>query len=222
MTRASWLMLALVVVVVDVRVASAQAPGAAPPDSTPPLESSEQSPASQPAPPPDLAPGDPGYHSPGMALGLSLGFTLAGAGLISFGYLGEADRSGGGLSKSNASLMKTMGGLVAFVGPTTGHIYAGKTWNRGLKWRLITLGAFAVTGTITAVGSAGSKTTEPVTVVFGVLTLASVAGYLGATTYEIATAPRAAREHNRRPGQPTITVAPTLGEGLGFAVLGTF
>ncbi|HTL34846.1 MAG TPA: hypothetical protein VL326_17075 [Kofleriaceae bacterium] len=207
MTRAS-LMLALVVLVVGVRVASAEAPGALPSD---PVQAV-----------PDLEPGDPGYRSPGVALGLSLGFTAAGAGLITWGYAeGNGGRSGGP-TKSTIGTIKTTGVLVAFVGPTTGHIYAGKTWNRGLKWRLISLGAFAVTGTITLVGSAGSKEVEPVTLAFAIAAGASATAYLGATVYEVATAPRAARRHNRRGPETTITIAPTLGRDPGLAVLGTF
>jgi len=70
--------------------------------------------------------------SPGTALGLSLGVTLA-------GYATEV----AGIASNNSALAVT-GALAGAIGPTTGHIYAGHTWNTGLATRLAGAGVATV------------------------------------------------------------------------------
>ena len=124
-------------------------------------------------------------------------------------------------------MVGTAGSLVALIGPTSGHIYAGKTWNPGLKWRLISLGALTVTGVVfitAAFSSGGSEGSdnEGTLAVLAIGVIASAAGYLAATVYEIATAPDAARAHNHRSANVIVTIAPVLGREPGLAVIGRF
>jgi hypothetical protein len=118
-----------------------------------------------------------------------------------------------------------VGALVGLIGPTTGHIYAGQTWNPGLKWRLISAGAL----TISVVGFVGAEfpegdgaRNEGAASFFAICLLASAGGYVGSTIYEIATAPGAASRHNRHGSHTSVTVAPMVGRAPGLAVAGTF
>jgi len=199
------------------------APAEAPPGLAPPAANWTPPPTGYlTPPPPELAPSDPGYRSPTTALTLSLGFTAAGYGLSAWARYRMETENGTQEASTSTAMISTVGAIFALVGPTTGHIYAGKTWNPGLKWRLITLATFTVTG-IFFIGAALSETDNDGTVaVLAIGVLASGLGYLGATVYEVATAPSAASEHNRRRSGTTITVAPTLGRAPGLAVVGTF
>lgn len=175
-----------------------------------------------PQPPSDLRPGDPGYRSPDMALALSLGLTLGGVGLNIWAQA-RVNNSVGDPSTAT-SVIGTVGSVLTLVGPTTGHIYAGRTWNPGLKWRLISVGVFTVTAVFFLSAAIGEHDGggEGSTALLAIGVLASGITYLGATIYEISTAPRAAREHNHRGSGTTITIAPTLGRAPGLAVVGTF
>ena len=101
--------------------------------------------------------------------------------------------------KTHSSALYDVGGLLAFLGPTVGHTYSGKTWNGGLAVRLVGLGA-TVVGVAMFIGGQQD--------IGGALFLGGSATYLTGSLYEIATAPEAANEYNRAGGfEPTLTLA---------------
>lgn len=160
-----------------------------------------------------VAPPGPGaYKSESTALWLSAGITLGGL-VVSVP---------GSSSGREAKFAAGVTGMLAFaIGPTTGHIYAGNTWNTGLKWRLGSL-ALAIPSLLLLEGSIGNND-EPDNDVIAfpayILFIGSALTYLGATTYEIATAGRSVRRHNRKQAQSVLSVTPLVGRqqrGLGL------
>ena len=110
--------------------------------------------------------------------------------------------------------------LAAFlVGPTMGHVYAGRTWNRWLAVRIggivVTLLGAALTGNCDGPCGPG-------------LPIAAVgaAAYLVGAIGEIASAPGAANEYNREHHvgtQLTLSPIPTrCGSGPGIGLVGWF
>jgi hypothetical protein len=150
--------------------------------------------------------------SPSTALALSLGTTVVGYGLAYFG------------NGTNSPAVSTTGSVLAFIGPTTGHIYAGQTWNPGLKYRLIGLGVTAV-GFVVLIGACppfGGQCNEGLAMVGVAGAVGGAVTYAGATIYEIATAPSAATDYNRKRAG-AITLAPMIGRQQGgLAVMGRF
>ena len=153
------------------------------------------------------------YASPGVALALSLGTTLAGVALFAV-----AD------ANPQAAPFSLAGMLAVTLGPTTGHIYAGRTWNPGLKLRLGGLGA-AVAGAALALAAcppfSGSCDSEGAAVLGGLTFIGGGITYGVGTIYEIATAADSARAANRARTRQ-LAVGPVLGQAPGLAVAGTF
>jgi len=141
-----------------------------------------------------------------VALGLSLGVTAAGLGLIVAG------------ANWNEPTIATTGTIVFLVGPTTGHIYGGHTLNGGLGARAI--------GAVTALAGfsvllscfATCDNQDGKVDVAGALLIGGGLVYAGGGIYEIATAPEAAHRYNRQHGFEA-TVVPT---GNGIALAGRF
>lgn len=160
--------------------------------------------------------------SPSTAIMLSLGITVGGLGLA---YL--ADEMDRGTSDS-AGALGTLGGIAFMVGPTTGHIYAGNTWNTGLKWRLGGLGV-GLGGIVFALSQCDifegcTEDEEDAADVGAAIAVGGVIMYAGGTIYEIATAGRSAREYNieysRRRLQ--MQIVPMAGRSPGLTLAGTF
>jgi len=153
-----------------------------------------------PAPAPIGAP-----KSADAALGLSLGMTAGGLGLMIAG------------GKWNEPTISTTGTILFLVGPTTGHIYAGHTLNGGLAARAIGVVA-GIAGLGLVLSCFDDCGTDNNSDVGGVLLIGGGLLYVGGGLYEIATAPDAAHRYNREHGFEA-TVVPT---GNGIALAGRF
>jgi hypothetical protein len=158
--------------------------------------------------------------SPGMALALSLGGTI---GTIALASLGGDDGDG------NPAL-GTIGALGLWVAPSFGHWYAGDGWTTGLSYRLGGTGAILV-GAIWAASSCNDGVDDgtsrdddcedPGLIVAGGGAIAFVGGII----YDIATAPRAARQHNERQRARLqgLALQPAISrDHTGFALSGRF
>lgn len=165
--------------------------------------------------------------SPGTALALSLGVTAGGLGLVALGS--SLDH---GSSRDTGESLATVGSIAFFVGPTVGHIYAGNTWNTGLKWRLGSL-AVSFGGLVYALSQCGifDECTQAENDRAGIGAAVAVGGmitYFGATIYEVATAPASARNYNLEYTRynmnlrPRMQVVPMAGRAPGLALAGTF
>lgn len=134
--------------------------------------------------------------APGTALGLSLGATLAGAVLFTAGVA------------SHDGALAAAGGLGLYVGPLAGHWYAHRFDGLGLAFRALSsfgmLTAFVVLANSHAecfdqadpqcqqdIDAANRGATIGYTVA-----VASIGAWLASSIYDIATAPRAARQWN--------------------------
>ena len=146
--------------------------------------------------------GDP--KSPDTALGLSLGTTAAGLGLMIAG------------SKIDNGALGGLGAVMFLIGPTTGHTYAGDTFNGGLGIRSAGL-LSSVLGLAMAFCFDGCNQSTQRSV-GAVMFYGGALLYIGGSLYEIGTAPSAAHRYNREHGLDS-TVVPT---GNGLAVVGTF
>jgi hypothetical protein len=157
-----------------------------------------------------------------LAGGLSFGLTAAGfTTLLVTASLAQPDDFGRRLKdKYKLPLYLTSGVLLA-VGPTSGHIYAGTTWNRGLAVRLVSgtimvLSVGALDDCCSEGDHNGNEGAAVVTVVAGIV-------FLGASLYESATAVRDVRRYNARHRSPSIAIAPMLTQDQqGLAVVGRF
>src|SRR4051812_33236277 len=155
------------------------------------------------APPPPPPPSG-SEKSATTAVLLSLGMTVGGFAVAEVG------------ANNQIPTLSTVGSIMFMVGPTTGHIYAGHTWNGGLAARLIGVGAGFI-GLLLIVPciegcSDGNGTAGAVFLVGGALT------YAGGGIYEIATAGEAAHRYNREHGFEA-AVVPTAN---GVALAGRF
>jgi hypothetical protein len=157
----------------------------------------------------------PPRKDPGVALGLSLGITAGGMAMMAIG--GNLDSElGGGLA--------TAGALAWFLGPSTGHAYAGRIGNPGLAIRGVSAlgGVVAIGGLVGCIAGSGDDIDDHDHLgdddddcgVFAGLLVASSISYLAGAVYEIVDAPRAARRHNARFGLD-VQVAPTVVGGSG-------
>lgn len=142
--------------------------------------------------------------SPDTALALSLGTTAVGLGLMIEG------------SKIDNGVLGGLGAVMFFVGPTTGHMYAGDTFNGGLGIRSAGL-LSTVLGLAMAFCFDGCNQGTQQSV-GGAMFYGGALLYIGGSLYEIGTAPSAAHRYNREHGLDS-TVVPT---GNGLAVVGTF
>jgi hypothetical protein len=156
----------------------------------------------------------PDDKSPGTALALSIGVTVAGAGMTFAGV--ESDSQALGLS----------GLAIATLGPTTGHWYAGDLFTWGLAARVVGAGVFAigVGGLDFGIDAPSNTTNDNTTAAILMISGALLAG--GGAAYDIVTAPRAVREHNAR--SAAAALGPTLlrdarGDAApGLALVGSF
>ncbi len=152
------------------------------------------------------------YKSPNTALALSLGGTLGSLALVSVGGAAQNE------------VMSTAGSLGIWIAPSFGHWYAGRGWTPGLKARLYGAGAVFVGVMWVAVDCNGSSCGDDFHPGFA-LAIGGGGAFFGGMIHDIATAPRAAREHNaRRTGRiENLTVRPTLGSGkAGLSLSGRF
>jgi hypothetical protein len=151
-------------------------------------------------------------RSPGVALALSLGTSLAGVAALA--VAGQADRIDPG---SQPGWLAIGVGLLA-VGPTTGHLYANHPLNTGLAIRL-------ASGAVGALGAGlfvdgGGRDGGGESLGGAALVVAGAFGYAAAMFYEIGDAPAAADRYNRR---RRATLAPIAGGSqLGLALAGAF
>jgi hypothetical protein len=187
----------------------------APPEMAPPRLAPMRD---EPVPPPVYR-GSP--KSPLLAGVLSLGITAVGIGLnvMATDLAPHYDEPG----KSDVLRVSVVltGTVLALVGPTSGHFYAGRAWNPGLKWRLIGGGVFAVS-IVPAFAFALGDNDAGVTI-FGLLAAGGGITYIGATIWEIGTAPGAARRQNERLEESaSISIAPIIGREPGLAIAGRF
>ena len=162
---------------------------------------------------PALTEASPGYRSPSMAFALSAGTTVGGVLLTWYGS---------GREGQTEERVVALGLTAAAVGPLVGNIYAGDTWNAGLAMRLASIGGGLVGVGIIAASQCfiecrgGSEGLAKVG--FGVIVVSALT-YAGATLYEIANAPHAARRRNERP----IAIVPTISpQSAGLALGGSF
>jgi hypothetical protein len=157
-----------------------------------------------------------GDKDPDVALALSLGVTAGGYLAVALGSALDHDGSNG-----IAQGLASVGSIAAIIGPTTGHIYAGDTLNRGLGMRAGGLG-LALIGMITIFSACplfGDSCDEGTADAGIAILIGGGLLYVGGTIYEIATAPRSARRHNAG----TLSLAPVpVHSGAGFALTGRF
>ena len=161
------------------------------------------------------------YKSPSTALAWSLGLTLGGYGIVALATSTSHGNDGAG------SGLAVVGSLMATVGPTAGHIYAGKTWNTGLGMRLLGTGT-ALLGFVVAFSECpifSDNCNQSGADVGIALAIGGVGLYVTGVVYEIATAGSAAREANaeNHQSEPTVGVVPMVThDGGGVAVAGRF
>jgi len=171
--------------------------------------------AAQPAPAPPADPPRPGRVldevSETTALTLSLGGTLLSAGLVTAGWLDESPGLTG------------LGVLGAYAAPSFGHWYSGDYWTRGLGLRLAGTGVAMLGGLVAFTECPPRSDCEPSPL--GVsLAIGGAAVLVAGAAYDVATAPDAARRHNRRVREARgLIVTPTFtGRQVGMAVAGRF
>ncbi|HUQ01897.1 MAG TPA: hypothetical protein VM261_05340 [Kofleriaceae bacterium] len=163
-----------------------------------------------PAPPAPTGP-LPGEKSPGIAMTLSLGGTIASYVLIVAADEGQND----GLA--------TLGALGVFLMPTSGHWYAGKVWTDGLTLRAAGIGAVFV-GAMIALGDCGFESECDDEGPAIAMLILGTGAYVGGTVLDIATAPGQARRYNARLRERATAgswaIAPTISRDGGGLVLG--
>ncbi|MGE5181949.1 MAG: hypothetical protein ACM31C_07795 [Acidobacteriota bacterium] len=164
--------------------------------------------------PPSAHPADPvDRKSSGVAIALSFGTTAAGGlMLLAAGHRSGSDPGEGPI---------VVAGLAAFaIGPTVGHIYAGRIWSTGLAIRLAGASA-GVVGATMVLGCVDRCDHPDQADVGAGLFLAGAAAYGLGMLYEIASADVAARDYNA--AHAAVTLAPLRSrDGLipGLAVAG--
>ena len=158
-------------------------------------------------------PGDEGPKSPDTALQLSLGGTLASAAML-----------GIGLSSNNGGL--AMAGLAtSLVTPSLGEWYAGKPLTAGMGIRVASAAA-EIAGLAEAFKCIDAEDTcSNDSGAAGLLIFGGLIGYAAGTIYDIADAPRSAREYNRMHSwqiTPTVMRTPSGDAKMGVGIGGTF
>lgn len=143
-----------------------------------------------------------------IAIGLSLGATVASWGLLLVG--GSADNE----------TMTTVGAIGTMFAPSMGHWYSHQLLTRGMGIRALGLGVGAV-GLSIALGQAFDHEDNSDDSTVSLLLLAGAAMYIAGTVDDIATSGRAARKYNSR--FENVNVVPQLtANGGGLAVVGRF
>lgn len=158
-------------------------------------------------------PGDEGPKSPDTALELSLGGTLASGAMFAVG-----------VSSNNGGL--AMAGLAtSLVTPSLGEWYAGKPLTAGMGIRLLSAGV-EIAGLAEAfkcIDAEGNCSNDNGAA--GILIFGGLAGYAVGTIYDIADAPRTAREYNRAHSwqiTPTVMRTPSGDTKMGVGIAGSF
>ena len=148
-------------------------------------------------------------RSPGIALGLSAGTTVAGALLTLSALDGWEGKKG----------LVGLGSALVVLGPTLGNIYAGDVWNTGLKLRVASVGA-ALVG-VGVVGAAdcfmSNCASTGIATIGGAVVVASVVTFGVGTVLEIRNAPLAARRQSAPVVMPLVTE-----HGAGISLAGSF
>jgi hypothetical protein len=161
-------------------------------------------------------PGAPGDRSPALAGLISIGMPVTGV------LLASAAARVGATGKTAAAVLGSIGAAMIVVGPTLGHTYAGRTWNPGLKWRLITLGVAA--GALIPLSACTGRDFSCNGSALGTIGVIGLLGagltHLGATAYEMFTAPGAARRANERGRK--VEIVPAIPGGAGVRLVGQF
>jgi hypothetical protein len=139
-----------------------------------------------PAPPPPASGPVAGEKSPGTALLLSLGGTVASLALMGVAEGAQNDGIG------------AVGGIGVWVAPSFGHWYSGKLWTDGLTLRFAGAGAIIV-GAVLLIGDCINDEVgcDDETPAF-VLIVGGAGAFVAGGIYDIATAPGAAHRHNER------------------------
>lgn len=160
-------------------------------------------------PSPGAASADPeGPRDPATAGLLSGGITFGGALVVAMAI----DRDSPGLG--------ALGGTALALGPSTGHWYAGDAFNPGLGVRVAGLALGALGAALHESMEGGGDCATGRCRTGRVLLVASPILVVTGTIYEILTAPRAARDYNRR---HSMGVTPTVtADGFGLAIAGRF
>jgi hypothetical protein len=173
--------------------AASFAPGAAPSTFGRPSQS-------EPASPPRSEALTGRKLSEGVALGLSLGATLASWSLIVFN-----------VSDARGETLATIGLVGAFLGPSVGHWYRGAPLTRGMLPRAAGIAA-VLTGLVLSRDCEWESCTSREYMILG-----GIAAYLAGTIDDIVTAPLRVREHNRRLSEVSLTPMVTpRGGGIAF------
>ena len=157
-------------------------------------------------------PGDQGPKDPTTALELSVGGTLASAGLVAIGAGAHNDG------------MIVAGLVSSLVTPSFGEWYAGKPVTLGMGLRVASTLVF-VAGASEAFKCIDSDNCQNNNTAAGVMLLGGLIGYAGGTIYDIADAPSAAREFNRAHQihvVPTYMRTPSGNAAMGMGIGGTF
>jgi hypothetical protein len=163
--------------------------------------------------PGEITRSDAGPKNPDSALMLSLGGTAASAVMVIAGAQGG----------DNGGLL--MAGLASsLVTPSLGEWYAGKPLTAGMGIRgasaLVTFAGLAESlKCLDADGSCHSDASA------GYLLAGGLIGYATGTIYDIATAPSAAREYNRKHAvtvEPSLLRTPSGTTSVGVGIGGTF
>jgi hypothetical protein len=149
--------------------------------------------------------------SPAVAVGVSLGVTLAGAGLA-FSWAAHRDDS-----------VSVLGGMIMFVGPTLGRWYAGESSLSGLGVRALTaVTTIGIFSALFAERSCDIDTPDCDNTIELAVLFAGGAVWAASSAYDIVRAHHAARDHNAR----NLTVVPTIqtpaGGATGLALGGRF
>ena len=168
----------------------------------------------------DEPPLQPGDKDPDVALGLSLGTTVVGAGMMAGGFAAKNDTLSGG------------GFALALLGPSAGHLYAERPITWGLGARVLGLGVFALGVSQFKLDlnfcfdESGCPPDPPHdNTGAGILMIAGAVLVGGGVIADIATARDAARDHNRERHlslEPTALRGPMGETAPGFALSGTF
>jgi hypothetical protein len=156
--------------------------------------------------------GDEGPKDPATAVELSLGGTLASAAVF-----------GIGLEANNGQL--AMAGLASsLVTPSLGEWYAGKPLTAGMGIRVLSAGV-EIAGLAEAFKCWDTDPCSNDNSAAGLLILGGLAGYAVGTIYDIADAPRSAREYNRAHSfqiTPTVMRTPSGNAQMGVGIGGSF
>lgn len=160
-------------------------------------------------PSPRARAGSEGPRDPATAGLLSGGITFGGALVVAMAI----DR--------DSPALGALGGAGLALGPSAGHWYAGAPYNPGLGVRVAGLAVAGLGAAMVHDGEDVDGSCDSGRCRTGrALLVAAPLMVLGGTVYEIVTAPRAARDYNRRHG---LGVAPVpVVDGFGLAIAGRF